>query len=219
MKWDNNEQNNKSIALQLQETISAWYRSLRNLVVVCLLAVLLYVAIRIIVTSVAADKAKYKQMLMDWLIALFLLFFLHYIMSFTMTLVEIITSSLADSSSVTVKMIPENTEDSTEVYFKTNLTGYCRLMIEHVDLGTKAIFLFFYIGIIVYTFKFTFEYMKRAITLAFLTLMAPLVTLTYPIDKMGDGKAQAFNAWFKECNILYGILNSGRKIIEKILWI
>lgn len=95
-------------------------------------------------------------------------------------------------------MIPENTEDSTEVYFKTNLTGYCRLMIEHVDLGTKAIFLFFYIGIIVYTFKFTFEYMKRAITLAFLTLMAPLVTLTYPIDKMGDGKAQAFNAWFKE---------------------
>lgn len=198
MKWDNNEQNNKSIALQLQETISAWYRSLRNLVVVCLLAVLLYVAIRIIVTSVAADKAKYKQMLMDWLIALFLLFFLHYIMSFTMTLVEIITSSLADSSSVTVKMIPENTEDSTEVYFKTNLTGYCRLMIEHVDLGTKAIFLFFYIGIIVYTFKFTFEYMKRAITLAFLTLMAPLVTLTYPIDKMGDGKAQAFNAWFKE---------------------
>lgn len=197
-KWDNNEQNNKSIALQLQETISAWYRSLRNLVVVCLLAVLLYVAIRIIVTSVAADKAKYKQMLMDWLIALCLLFFLHYIMSFTMTLVEIITSSLADSSSVTVKMIPENTEDSTEVYFKTNLTGYCRLMIEHVDLGTKAIFLFFYIGIIVYTFKFTFEYMKRAITLAFLTLMAPLVTLTYPIDKMGDGKAQAFNAWFKE---------------------
>ncbi len=197
-KWDNNEQNNKSIALQLQETISAWYRSLRNLVVVCLLAVLLYVAIRIIVTSVAADKAKYKQMLMDWLIALFLLFFLHYIMSFTMTLVEIITSSLADSSSVTVKMIPENTEDSTEVYFKTNLTGYCRLMIEHVDLGTKAIFLFFYIGIIVYTFKFTFEYMKRAITLAFLTLMAPLVTLTYPIDKMGDGKAQAFNVWFKE---------------------
>lgn len=197
-KWDNNEQNNKSIALQLQETISAWYRSLRNLVVVCLLAVLLYVAIRIIVTSVAADKAKYKQMLMDWLIALFLLFFLHYIMSFTMTLVEIITSSLADSSSVTVKMIPENTEDSTEVYFKTNLTGYCRLMIEHVDLGTKAIFLFFYIGIIEYTFKFTFEYMKRAITLAFLTLMAPLVTLTYPIDKMGDGKAQAFNVWFKE---------------------
>lgn len=193
--WGNNVQNNKSIALQLQETISAWYRSLRNLVVVCLLAVLLYVAIRIIVTSVAADKAKYKQMLMDWLIALCLLFFLHYIMSFTMTLVEIITTSLAEGTNVTVKITGDDKDD---VYFKTNLTGYCRMKIQATDLGTKVIFLLFYIAIIVYTFKFTFEYMKRAITLAFLTLMAPLVTLTYPIDKMGDGKSQAFNAWFKE---------------------
>ena len=40
--------------------------------------------------------------------------------------------------------------------------------------------------------------MKRSIKMAFLTLMAPLVTLTYAIDKMGDGKAQAFNSWLKE---------------------
>ena len=29
-------------------------------------------------------------------------------------------------------------------------------------------------------------------------MIAPLVALTYPIDKVGDGKAQAFNMWFKE---------------------
>ena len=34
--------------------------------------------------------------------------------------------------------------------------------------------------------------------MAFLTMIAPLVALTYPIDKAGDGKAQAFNMWFKE---------------------
>ena len=34
--------------------------------------------------------------------------------------------------------------------------------------------------------------------MTFLTIIAPLVALTYPIDKMNDGKAQAFNAWFKE---------------------
>ena len=34
--------------------------------------------------------------------------------------------------------------------------------------------------------------------MAFLTMIAPLVALTYPIDKMNDGKAQAFNMWFKE---------------------
>ena len=34
--------------------------------------------------------------------------------------------------------------------------------------------------------------------MAFLTVIAPLVAVTYPIDKMNDGKAQAFNMWFKE---------------------
>ena len=32
----------------------------------------------------------------------------------------------------------------------------------------------------------------------FLIVTAPLIIITYPIDKMGDNKAQAFSAWFKE---------------------
>ena len=34
--------------------------------------------------------------------------------------------------------------------------------------------------------------------MAFLTIIAPLVALTYPIDKVTDGKAQGFDVWFKE---------------------
>ena len=34
--------------------------------------------------------------------------------------------------------------------------------------------------------------------MAFLTLIAPLVALTYCIDKSIDGQAQGFNRWFKE---------------------
>ena len=34
--------------------------------------------------------------------------------------------------------------------------------------------------------------------MAFLTLMAPLVAITYPIDKINDGKSQAFNIWLRE---------------------
>ena len=45
---------------------------------------------------------------------------------------------------------------------------------------------------------FTWTYIKRAITVAFLTLMAPLIAITYPIDKISDGKAQAFGVWFRE---------------------
>ena len=34
--------------------------------------------------------------------------------------------------------------------------------------------------------------------MAFLTLIAPVITLTYPLDKIKDGKAQAFEVWLKE---------------------
>ena len=34
--------------------------------------------------------------------------------------------------------------------------------------------------------------------MAFFTMISPLVALTYPLDKIADGKAQAFNLWFKE---------------------
>lgn len=42
------------------------------------------------------------------------------------------------------------------------------------------------------------------ITVGFLIIIAPLITITYSIDKIGDGKAQALNAWLKE--ISYNIL-------------
>ena len=35
----------------------------------------------------------------------------------------------------------------------------------------------------------------------FLIALSPLITITYPIDKAEDGKAQAFQAWFRELSI------------------
>ena len=51
--------------------------------------------------------------------------------------------------------------------------------------------------LIIYTIRFTWTYLKRVVNMAFLTLIAPVVALTYPIDKVADGKAQAFNLWIK----------------------
>lgn len=190
--------NDRSIAIQLQKTIASWYKAIRNLVIVCLLSILVYVAIRIIISSTATDKSKYKKMLLDWLVALCLVFFLHYIMSFIMTLTELITKGLAVSSEVIVAIENDPNYSGGTVYFKTNLMGLCRLQSQYKDLAVRFIYVVLYIAMIVYTVKFSLEYIKRTITMAFLTLIAPLVTLTYPIDKMGDGKAQAFNMWLKE---------------------
>lgn len=179
----------------LQSTISGWYIALRNLSIVGLLCVLVYVGIRIIISSTAADKAKHKQMFMDWLIALCLLFFLHYIMSFTLVLIDSVNDALAGNG-YTSETVVVSVSDGTS--FTTNVMGATRFMVQSKNNMESFAYLIVYIALIAYTGIFTFHYLKRVLTMAFLTIIAPLVALTYPIDKIGDGKAQAFNMWLKE---------------------
>lgn len=198
--------NERSVTQILQETIAGWYVVLRNLAIIGLLSVLLYVGIRMVISSTAADKAKYKQMLMDWVVALCILFFLHYMMSFILTFVEILVDGISSATSDVVVGIYTDETYSTlvtninaeELVYKTDLTGLCRLQVQSKDLSVKLVYLIFYIALVIYTIMFTWIYIKRAITMAFLTLVAPLVSITYPIDKMRDGQAQAFNIWLKE---------------------
>ena len=84
----------QSTAAQLQSTISSWYFLIRNICIIALLSILVYIGIRIVISSSAQDKAKYKQRFLDWLIGMCLLFFMHYIMSFAMTVTQLVTESL-----------------------------------------------------------------------------------------------------------------------------
>ena len=70
-----------SIATNLTRLVASWYKALRNIAVVGLLSILVYIGIRIILGSTAQDKAKYKERLKDWFIGLCLLFAMHYIMA------------------------------------------------------------------------------------------------------------------------------------------
>ena len=192
---NNNGEEIESSAAKLQPTIASWYVAIRNLAVVGLLSILVYVGIRIIISSTASDKAKYKQMLVDWLIALCILFFMHYLMSFILTMTESVCNAIAGSGDSTITV---NIEGEPDKSFKTNLLGLARFKTQYKDFGPKMAYLIMYLALVIYTVVFTWFYLKRLLMMAFLTLIAPAVALTYPIDKMNDGKAQAFDAWLKE---------------------
>lgn len=209
-QWNGNEDmQERSVAIQLHDTISDWYKSLRYLAIVGLMLVLVYVGIRIVVSSTSSDRAKYKQMLMDWLIAMCLLFCLHYIMTFTITIVEEISNALngatngLNGNNITVRVVEDDGTTAVkiggkDVEFSTDLMGLIRFNMQSSNGWNKLLYLIFYIAMVIYTCLFTFYYLKRVIVIAFLTLIAPLVALTYPIDKLKDGKAQAFDMWLKE---------------------
>ena len=203
----------ESTAKALRPQISKWYVALRNLVLVGLMIVLLYIGIRIVLSSAAEEKAKYKEHIKDWLIAVILVVFMHYIMAFALTVTEYITYALAkENGYMEFTFSDENAQKIKEqagveldgnTYY-TNFMGYARLM-SQANVSSGGQFTFNNIGytivffvLVIYTVMFLIIYLKRVIYMAFLTMIAPLVALTYPIDKISDGQAQAFNMWLKE---------------------
>lgn len=251
----------KSSAAELQGTIAKWYVSIRNFAVVVMMIILVYVGIRIVMSSAAEDRAKYKQRLMDWIIAMCLLFFMHYLMTLAVTITESLLDSIDTANEpyyvrvgssdgklgdyrYNVVIPPKDGEENSEPqkeqskvfdtdegslaqafreqgvivpnddtgsgeYFvwPTNLMGKARveLQLEPTDrmsdddiLARKFGFTIIFIALVIYTIMFLFRYLKRLIMLAFLTIIAPFVAMTYPLDKISDGSAQAFNMWVKE---------------------
>lgn len=271
-----------SPANELRSYVAGWYKALRNFALVSLLSILVYIGIRIVLSSVASDKAKYKQMLIDWIVALSLLLVMHYIMSFSVYISEKITDMI-DSIQIDIDTKEEvketvekmNASDGNDVQnnievgkaidvfvldgdasdkMKEKVQSAYTAMVEKSKnddgetsllkgffftdrgLGTKATskdeakvlvwpvsnymeearmkyqlyrkdgtenismygYGLIYVILVIYTIIFLFTYMKRVVYMAFLTVIAPLVAVTYPIDKLNDGKAQAFDMWFKE---------------------
>ena len=207
-------------AYELKETISKWYYTIRNIAIIGLMLVLIYVGIRILVSSTASEKAKYKEMIKDWVIGICLVFLLQYIMvfalNFTDTLTNLLSALAGEQHHVSViknadeKMIEivsddrfgENVLKGNDVHWYSNLMGRIRVLAQEESGSTAYIgYALCFLVLVLYTLIFTFTYLKRLLYLMFLTIIAPLVACTYPLDKLRDGKAQAFDIWIKEYTI------------------
>lgn len=226
----------QNIAEDLSGAISRWYVGIRNIALVAMMIVLLYIGIRMLLSTLASDKAKYRQMLQDWFIGLMLLFLMHYIMAFSVTLVQKLTDIVStgvdqnayavrfpvDENGKMVKWFNDNdlsymlydkdgnqlTTDGTVdvnegdvafVSYPTNLLGKLRLEFQFDTGGFSYVgYVICYLVLVFFTVYFTFVYLRRVLYMAFLTMIAPMVAMTYPIDKINDGSAQGFTKWFRE---------------------
>lgn len=298
----NSENSNAAVSSRiLTPTISKVYNNIRNLCIIIMMLVLMYIGIKILISSIAEQQAKYKQLLIDWFVAFSLLFIMHYIMSFIVNInsviIEMLRNDEGDSYYILADTEPINAEshyeiselvcfrqrgtgfeaedsldlvinlnnvdnvvnlrgeeinteewgDNGKVYinavipsasagfyntaltesitgshiYKLNTMSYVRTIAYHALRDKKAYLIgsgvsrevskteemgytVLYVVLVIETIMFAVIYTKRVIQLAFLTMIAPLVALMYPIDKIGDGKAQAFNSWFKD--YLFGVL-------------
>lgn len=169
--------------LTFRTAVAGWYYTIRLIACMVLAVILIYIGIRMAISTIAQEKAMYKKMLVDWVTSLALLFLLHYIMLFTFSCNDALVNALRN------------------ICEEMDLTGFIgELTAQALSLETSsAIAAMILYGIIIgQTISFIFAYVKRMLTIGFLIMIAPLITITYSIDKIGDQKAQALNTWLKE---------------------
>ena len=176
----------------LRGAVASWYKTLRYIAVVGLLSILIYLGIMIIFSSSAGKKADYKSSLMNWVIAMLMLFSMHYIMAFVIIIIQKFTILLGKSIG-TIKVV-----FGTDKVFVTNFMGLARFQAQQYSLRKQVMYIVVYASFISLTFKFTFIYFKRMLNMAMLTIFAPLIAMMYPLDKKGSGKSRIFGFWLRE---------------------
>lgn len=183
---------NSSLLISIRTKVAEWFYILRTISAAILLGILIYVGIRMAISTIAEDKAKYKKMFWDWCCSLALIFLLQYIAIITIETNNVIVNFLRNTL--------ENNGKSDIGKIMDNVMWEAM-----APMGIGAI-----VSTIVYcmitfqTVAFMLIYIKRMIKVGFLIIISPMISITYSIDKMGDGKAQALNKWLKE--FVYTIL-------------
>lgn len=176
--------------LSFRQAVAGWYYTMRLIAMMVLAVILIYIGIRMAISTIASEKAMYKKMLVDWATSLALLFLLHYIILFVFACNEALVNAMAKIGEAT------NSVDS--------MMTAIQLLCFHYDIVIRITAIVIYGMLIFQTLSFLISYIKRMFTVGFLIIISPLITITYSIDKIGDGKAQALNNWLKE--FVYNIL-------------
>lgn len=177
---------NEELINTIKQNVSIWYNTLRNLSLVGMALIIIYVAIRIVLEITKNDNgpaaiAKYKKMLMSWGIGFLILLILPYLVKALLYVSDLFTNiitGLIKRNDMEAKIIV-NVEDD---------------FMSHGG-AAKIQFIVIYYVMVFYEAKFFLMYLKRSFETFFLMIIAPLVCMLYPIDKIGDGRSQSFSVW------------------------
>lgn len=125
-------------------------------------------AIKLALSSIASEKAKYKEAIVNWLMALILLFALHYILSFVFymneQLVEVACSIVNAQLTSTSKTVSDLGQ-----YFKAEAIGEW-----NTDSFIASII---YAVFVVQSLMFFYAYIKRLFFVVILAVISPFVVV------------------------------------------
>ncbi len=177
-----------SIVYALRANIAKWYIVIRQICIIVLLLLLIYLGIRLAISTVAPDKAKYKGMLVAWLTSFIVVFCIHYFMMIVIEINEDVVDVFAEVSQKAIEN-SDNGTGSQSIYDTMRTRAYSLKLSE----GFPATI--FYMVLIYFLIRFLFIYIKRYFTIMILALMGPIMSLKNCFDKISTGKSKSMSKW------------------------
>ncbi len=165
----------------IRELVSNWYYIFRTITIIALLIILIYIGVKIAITSIAEEKATYKEALKNWLVAFIIVFAMPYIMILIMQINESLVSMFAGLGK------------------DLNLYETVREMTWSIKMSVGVIATILYVTLVYYLVKFIILYLKRLFVTIVLIIIAPLVAGKYAYDKIRGGKGDnSLSKWLQE---------------------
>ena len=215
-KGDSNttDDSGSGIIAALSGTISTWYSIFRKIAVVVYLILLVYMGVRIMLSSTGKNMVMYKNLFMYWCIGVAILFLYPYVMKYTIelnnTFVKLIENSKStilggnDMEATTAQS--ESVDSLLVIDFDknpfaepgSNSSDYMATISSRANASKRFALSLTYLILTWQLVTLIVYYYKRVFIVALLIVIFPLVVASFAIDRIADGKSQAFNKWNKE---------------------
>lgn len=184
------EANDSDFNKAIKNSVAIFYYITKTIAVLFGLIMLIYLGIRMAVSTIASNIAKYKDMLKDWLVSMILIFLTPYIIAIISTISGGLVQIFAD-------MAPKT--------FEQNLVWQVMNLIDQTSGWSYVAVVLMYLVMTFYQIKFFLMYITRMLSMGFLIIISPLITITYSATKTKisgkGGKAGMFDKWFKEYTV------------------
>ncbi len=172
-----------NLAYKLKDLVNYWHNYFRGLGIAVYLIILLYIGVKILLSSTGKGIEDAKQKLTSWGMGLIILFFAPILMKYTVKINDALVEMVREGSSV------ENKDIMSVVADEAMNKGILILSIVYCIMVGQLL-------IIIMT------YYKRAFMIAYLIVIFPIVATYYIWEKTQKGGARSLENWTKEYTTL-----------------
>ncbi len=179
----------------IRKNLATMYVIFRNFSIAAMLLVMLYMGIRMALSNIAERKAKYSRMLVDWLVGLCIIFFIHYFMYLVLYVNNIFVDLFMKESVTAAQAIMGGDMQELTLYDAIRTKAYSWNFYD----GTVGLIM--YAVMVYYFIRYLFVYLKRMIAIYVLALYGSIIGLRYAIEKSsgkGRGNGGIFITWMKD---------------------